>query len=217
MQGTVHELQFNQMHNNPLLTIGWTELSQFLNLPKNVEIYFSYYGNQLFGINSFKEKKSYEEIMPFHSRSIMPLLTKYFDIILTPTSINQPNLVSLTFISHIFLFLSIYYFTFKLLLIHIFTTLLIFFFQTLPRDFGFYLLSHHYGNLLLCGDYNHSQVFNIVSKDNPTKTILEKGWDNFCIVNHFIAGDTIRFKFLTNDPHKRCHAFKHTVYPNVTT
>jgi hypothetical protein len=42
---------------------------------------------------------------------------------------------------------------------------------------------------------------------NPDKTELGDNWRELCIEHNFCFGDTIRFKFYVDDPHKRCHVF----------
>jgi hypothetical protein len=42
-------------------------------------------------------------------------------------------------------------------------------------------------------------------------------WKDVCQENFFVTGDTIRFKFAMNDPHKRCHMFKPSPFETAST
>jgi hypothetical protein len=46
---------------------------------------------------------------------------------------------------------------------------------------------------------------------------LGHSWKDVCKENFFVAGDTIRFKFAINDPHKRCHMFKPSPFETAST
>jgi hypothetical protein len=75
---------------------GWKEFKNFHVLPDNVEIDFIFHGNNYFEIRSFKEITSANVIPPFHSRSVDPAKTVFFDIELSNLHVNVPELVSFT-------------------------------------------------------------------------------------------------------------------------
>ncbi|WJX85014.1 hypothetical protein P8452_67525 [Trifolium repens] len=76
--GNFHMLGFNEKKENPLLEQGWKKFHHHHSFPKNVEIIFGYYEEGLFAINSLKELDFNRDdlFLPFHSRSLMPKLTK---------------------------------------------------------------------------------------------------------------------------------------------
>jgi hypothetical protein len=90
-------LKFNNNNENPLIgPKGWKEFKKIHGLPDNVEIDFIFHGNNYFEISGFKEIISCNDIPPFHSRSINPAKTVFFDIELTNLHVNVPELVSIT-------------------------------------------------------------------------------------------------------------------------
>jgi hypothetical protein len=96
------DAKFNLSYENPTIFTGWKELIEYNNLPNNVEIEMEYHGRSNFAIKSFKEIKSAAEILPFHSRSLLPIHTFDFDVVLTETTVKKQNLVK--FIINILLF-----------------------------------------------------------------------------------------------------------------
>jgi hypothetical protein len=88
-------LGFNQKKENPLLLSGWRKLQQHHSFPINVEIIFGYYEEGLFAISSFKELDPNRDdlILPFHSRSIMPKLTKVWEFVLSAEEKNNTAFV----------------------------------------------------------------------------------------------------------------------------
>jgi hypothetical protein len=91
------DVKYNLSYENPTIFTGWTQLIDYNQLPANVEIEMEYHGGQKFAIKSFKEIKCEAEILPFHSRSLIPNQTFFFDIVLTETSIKKPKLVNFYF------------------------------------------------------------------------------------------------------------------------
>jgi hypothetical protein len=84
-------------------------------------------------------------------------------------------------------------------------------FQTLPDEFGFFLISNRFERIILCADYDRTQAFEVMTTSDPfTIKLGQYPWNQFCLLNNFMAGETIRFKFSIVDPHKRCHVFKAT-------
>ncbi|KAK2389497.1 hypothetical protein QL285_063084 [Trifolium repens] len=172
------DAKFNLSYENPTIFTGWKELIEYNNLPNNVEIEMEYHGRSNFAIKSFKEIKSAAEILPFHSRSLLPIHTFDFDVVLTETTVKKQNL-------------------------------------TLPAAFGRYLSTKDYKWLILCGDHNRQELLKVIHQMNAIQ--LGNTWKDVCNENFFVAGDTIRFKFATNDPHHRCHMFKPTPFENAST
>jgi hypothetical protein len=98
------DVKYNLSYENPKLFTGWKELIDYNQLPPNVEIEMEYRGGPKFAIKSFKEIKCAEEILPFHSRSLLPNQTFYFDLILTEKTIKKQNLVDLYFAFSLYLY-----------------------------------------------------------------------------------------------------------------
>jgi hypothetical protein len=91
------DVDYNLSYENPTIFTGWKQLIDYNQLPENVEIEMEYHGGPTFAIKSFKEIKTAEEILPFHSRSLLPIQTISFDIVLTETTMKKSKLVNLTF------------------------------------------------------------------------------------------------------------------------
>jgi hypothetical protein len=69
--------------------------------------------------------------------------------------------------------------------------------------------------LILCGDDNRQELLMLIKQMNAIQ--LGNSWKNVCNDNFFVEGDTVRFKFATNDPHHRCHLFKPTPFQSAST
>jgi hypothetical protein len=80
----------------------------------------------------------------------------------------------------------------------------------LPPKLGKFLHKKECKFLVACGDDQHQEFLSVNSNGNPSKTKLGFFWTKFCQENNFSIGDTVRFKFAIEDPHKRCHIFKPT-------
>jgi hypothetical protein len=100
-------LGFNEKKENPLLEQGWKKFHHHHSFPKNVEIIFGYYEEGLFAINSLKELDFNRDdlFLPFHSRSLMPKLTKVWEFVLNSEEKNKTSFVKFL----IFFFLQIHY------------------------------------------------------------------------------------------------------------
>jgi hypothetical protein len=86
-------LHFNKSRESPLLTIGWRAFAETHQLPDNVEIQLAYYGQNIFQIQTFTEALFQNTNTAFHSRSLFPLLTNKFEIMLTNATCNLDKLV----------------------------------------------------------------------------------------------------------------------------
>jgi hypothetical protein len=84
--------------------------------------------------------------------------------------------------------------------------------QILSSAFGEFLIRNQHKFLIVCGDEQKEDFVTVVHKENPFTTRLGLGWNLVCTSNKFKKGDTIRFKFNLNDPHKKCHVFKPTPF-----
>jgi hypothetical protein len=78
--GKSNKLKYNLNHSFPQITEGWEALSLFEGFPANVEAVFGYFGGRLFAVVGFHEVISYDEISAFHSRSLLPNSTTWFDV-----------------------------------------------------------------------------------------------------------------------------------------
>jgi vacuolar-type H+-ATPase subunit I/STV1 len=91
----VHQLRYNNQTENPLLGYqGWNEFKDHHDLPDNVIVTFTYHGNNFFEVSETEEIICSNQIPPFHSRSLDPAKTTYFDVQLADVQVNVPKLVS---------------------------------------------------------------------------------------------------------------------------
>ncbi|KAK2356831.1 hypothetical protein QL285_094154 [Trifolium repens] len=97
-----HKLKFNNNYDNPLIAQGWNEFKDFHEMPESVEIELIYHGNNVFEVLQFKQLITDNEIQPFqfetcteipafHSRSIEPEKTVFFEIELNDLQIGLPE------------------------------------------------------------------------------------------------------------------------------
>lgn len=84
-EGDFHEINCNKNYVFPLIIGGWEQLKEFHHLPDNVEVMFSYYGANLYAISMFRELTCPKTIPKFHSRSLDPAETFYFDVHIHPS------------------------------------------------------------------------------------------------------------------------------------
>jgi hypothetical protein len=92
-----HKLRFNDDYENPLICVqGWNKFKEWHDLPNNVEIELIYYGNKKFGIFSINDLGPQVHIPSFHSRSVHPTKTAYFDMQLYPSNISAAKLVMIS-------------------------------------------------------------------------------------------------------------------------
>jgi hypothetical protein len=90
-----HKLKFNNNYDNPLLlNEGWESFKKFHKLPDDVEVVLQYFGHDLFGVKSFKKLGGAATIPSFHSRSLAPNKTNFFEFELTPNRVDMPKIVS---------------------------------------------------------------------------------------------------------------------------
>ncbi|XP_045796467.1 uncharacterized protein LOC123890810 [Trifolium pratense] len=76
----------------PLITGGWKELREYYRFPDDVEVTFSYFGYDCFAIKNIKTLDCCAEIPYFHSRSVFPLKTTYFDVTMKGDMTMEDNL-----------------------------------------------------------------------------------------------------------------------------
>jgi hypothetical protein len=90
-----HKLRFNDDYDNPLICVqGWNKFKEWHDLPNNVEIELIYNGNRKSGIYSINDLDSRIHVPSFHSRSLHPTKTAYFDMQLAHSTLSVPKLVS---------------------------------------------------------------------------------------------------------------------------
>ncbi|WJX52277.1 hypothetical protein P8452_38406 [Trifolium repens] len=80
--GTSHKLKYNRTMSFPLITEGLETLALFEGFPENVEVVFGHFGGRIFAVVAFHEIGSLDDMSAFHSRSLLPMKTDWFDIIL---------------------------------------------------------------------------------------------------------------------------------------
>jgi hypothetical protein len=86
-------INFNKDYENPYITKGWNDVKEFFNINNDVEVKFTYYPANRFGVESFTKLDNQTQVPSFHSRSLNPTETCYFDINITAENIKLPNLV----------------------------------------------------------------------------------------------------------------------------
>ncbi|KAL5075202.1 hypothetical protein RYX36_014186 [Vicia faba] len=96
-QGVHHELIFNRLELHPIIISGWPCMESYYNLPSEVVQTVGYYGNDNYGMLSFKEVVRPLDLLCFHSRYVLHKEIYVFDITLSPFSIDLPKLVELSF------------------------------------------------------------------------------------------------------------------------
>jgi hypothetical protein len=97
----VHEVKYKPSLYFPTLTSGWSELQEYHNIPDNVEVVFGYYGGSIFAITTIREIHDPETFPPFHSRSLFPNETFYFDVHVDDHWLKSPKMVNFINILHI--------------------------------------------------------------------------------------------------------------------
>jgi hypothetical protein len=89
-----HKLKFNCDYENPLILIqGWNKFKEFNDLPKNVQIVMIYWGNNFYQVDEILDLDANHSIPSFHSRSLHPNQTTFFDVDITAGNIHAPKLV----------------------------------------------------------------------------------------------------------------------------
>jgi hypothetical protein len=91
--GDVNKLHYNQLFEHPLIIGGWNTLQNFYHFPNNVEVSFGYYGYNCFSFLSYRNLDMVREILPYHSRSILPNKTRWFDVTLTEEMVKKNKIV----------------------------------------------------------------------------------------------------------------------------
>jgi hypothetical protein len=80
ISGTSQKLKYNMKHSFPLITEGWEALAMFEGFQPNVEVVFGHFGGRLFAVVAFNEIGSLDDMSVFHSRSVLPTKTNWFDV-----------------------------------------------------------------------------------------------------------------------------------------
>jgi hypothetical protein len=83
----------NNCFEHPLIIGGWNRLQNIYNFRNNSEVLFGYYGYNCFGIISWRDIDFSCNILAYHSRSIYPKETWWFDIALTEETAKKRKLV----------------------------------------------------------------------------------------------------------------------------
>jgi hypothetical protein len=92
----VNELKFNNSIIFPTITKGWKEFIQRNHLPANAQIIFSYYGKNIFAVSTYKILQDPTTYPKYHSRSMDPAETFYFDVDILHSNLHQPTMVIIT-------------------------------------------------------------------------------------------------------------------------
>jgi hypothetical protein len=78
-----------------ILIQGWNKFKDFNDLPNNVQILMIYWGNNHYQIDEIFDLDGNRSIPSFHSRSLHPKETTFFDVEITAGNIHAPKLVRL--------------------------------------------------------------------------------------------------------------------------
>jgi hypothetical protein len=76
-----------------ILIQGWNKFKEFNDLPKNVQIVMIYWGNNFYQVDEILDLDANHSIPSFHSRSLHPNQTTFFDVDITTGNIHAPKLV----------------------------------------------------------------------------------------------------------------------------
>jgi hypothetical protein len=108
ISGTSQKLKYNMKHSFPLITEGWEALAELEGFPPNVEVVFGYYGGRLFAVVSFNEIQSLDDMSVYHSRSVLPQQTDFFDVAISWDDYISKSLVKycLFLINFMYLFIT---------------------------------------------------------------------------------------------------------------
>ncbi|XP_058784055.1 uncharacterized protein LOC131658820 [Vicia villosa] len=177
-QGVHHELIYNQIEMHPLVLSGWPCMESYYNLPSDVVLTIGYYGNNNFSILSFKEVRRAQDLPHFHSRNVFSNDIYYFDVDLHPFSVDIPKLVELSLI-----------------------------FVKLQENFATFLRDHAYEYIVLCGDNGKNKFMSTLKIEDPRRTKIGYGWNDFCKSNNFKCGDRIRFRLDVTSLDKTCYVY----------
>jgi hypothetical protein len=88
--GALHTIEFNKSIVQPLITNGWTDLRQLLQLVGNTSITFKYFGNNFFNVSILASDISPSTFPPFHSLSTAPTFTRQIKVILGRQATTSP-------------------------------------------------------------------------------------------------------------------------------
>jgi hypothetical protein len=197
--GVVYKLKFNMSLNNPNLSDGWNDIKQFNDFPDDVEVVFGYYGSNVFGVIMCREVNRYIDLPCFHSRSLYPMHTMFFDITLWDKDLTSPILVSFELCFLIICFITSIY-------SHIILTNCLKM-QTLPKAFGMFLKNQNIDTLTICGDNGKELQLEVYLRNGQQSTvIIGTKWNQFCKDNNFKASYTYRFK-LSAINFSICHVY----------
>ena len=89
----MNELKFNNSLIFPTITNGWEEFIQENNLPANAKIIFSYYGKNICAVAAYRQLEDPTKFPKYHSRSMDPAETFYFDVVILHSNLHQPKMV----------------------------------------------------------------------------------------------------------------------------
>ena len=92
-EAEVNELKFNNSLIFPTITEGWVDLIWNFFFPPNAEIVFSYYGKSICAVASYRELEDPKNFPIFHSRSMDPAETFFFDVAVLDFNLHQPKMV----------------------------------------------------------------------------------------------------------------------------
>ncbi|XP_058758398.1 uncharacterized protein LOC131631641 [Vicia villosa] len=78
----------------------------------------------------------------------------------------------------------------------------------LPEEFATVLKDNGYEDVVLCGDNGKNKLMSPLKIEDPRRTKLGYGWDEFCRSNNFKCGDRIRFRLDVTSLDKTCYVYK---------
>jgi len=104
----IDELKLKTCFLFPTISHGWGELIHKHKLPENAEVIFSYYGKSTCAIAGYKELHDPFTYPKYHSQSLDPNETFYFDVTVLKINLEQPKMVNILFFN-LFLLITLFY------------------------------------------------------------------------------------------------------------
>ncbi|XP_058751249.1 uncharacterized protein LOC131624318 [Vicia villosa] len=77
----------------------------------------------------------------------------------------------------------------------------------LQEDFATFLRDNAYEYIVLCGDNGKNKFMSTLKIEDPRRTKIGYGWDDFCKSNNFKCGDRIRFRLDVTSLDKTCYVY----------
>jgi hypothetical protein len=88
--GAIHTIDFNKSIVQPLITNGWNDLRELLQLVGNTSITFKYFGQNIFKVSILAKDISPSTFPPFHTLSTAPTFTRQIKVVMGRKATTSP-------------------------------------------------------------------------------------------------------------------------------